>query len=112
MMAESYYAEIDEGDWDELYAMLGEGGEPWVLLTEPEDRVWYRDLAPVVARLNEQHARIATLEREHAELLEVARPSGLIAQLQEEQGGHECPACSYRWIDPQNLKDHYQGEHA
>ena len=69
-MAESYYAEIDEGDWDELYAMLGEGGEPWVLLTEPEDRVWYRDLAPVVARLNEQHARIATLERENTVLRE------------------------------------------
>ena len=62
--------------------------------------------------LAEAQARIATLEREHAELLEVARPSGLIAQLQEEQGEHECPACSYRWIDPQNLKDHYQGEHA
>ena len=28
------------------------------------------------------------------------------------EGEHECPACSYRWIDPQNLKDHYQGEHA
>lgn len=31
-------------------------------LTEPEDRIWYRDLSPVITRLNEQHLEIKRLK--------------------------------------------------
>ena len=32
-------------------------------LTEPEDRNWYRDLSPVVSRLNEQAELIDSLQK-------------------------------------------------
>lgn len=37
-------------------------------LGEPEDRIWIRDAAPVVAKLNEQHAEIVRLRAEVAKL--------------------------------------------
>lgn len=64
-MTDKYtYAFDEETD----YELLRDGGEEWVWLTEPEDRTWYRDLAPVVERLNKQDARIAELEADNARL--------------------------------------------
>jgi len=45
----------DENDWDESYDMLRGPDGFECLLTEPEDRIWCRDLKDVVAKLNEQH---------------------------------------------------------
>ena len=50
------------------YEWLMDHGNKWVALTEPEDRTWYRDLAPVLVRLNNQDVRITWLEAENARL--------------------------------------------
>lgn len=57
----------DDAEWDKYYQMLKGPDGFECLLTEPEDRVWYRDLASAVDKLNEQHKRIAELERKLAE---------------------------------------------
>lgn len=46
----------------ELYSCLVGPDEFECTLTEIEDRTWGRDLRPVVNRLKEQHARIASLD--------------------------------------------------
>jgi hypothetical protein len=45
---------------DEYDTLLGPDGFECVL-TEPEDRFWYRDASPAITRLNEQHAEIERL---------------------------------------------------
>lgn len=47
--------------------LLRPDGTELALLTEPEDREWYRDLSPVVDELNRLLDRIAELERERNE---------------------------------------------
>ena len=66
MMSEAYYyVPYDDPrvgiDWDENYHMLQGPDGFECLLTEPEDRKWYRDGRPVVERLNEQHKEIERL---------------------------------------------------
>ena len=56
-------------EWDETYDMLRGPDGFECLLTEPEDRTWFRDGRNVVAKLNEQHAEIERLRKALAEVL-------------------------------------------
>lgn len=65
------YDEYDEKhkyDWDDTYDMLVGPDNFYCLLTEPEDRVWCRDLKYVVNKLNEQHKIIQELLSENKSL--------------------------------------------
>jgi len=63
-METKVYHTVDSGDWDDDYdGLVGPDGFKCIL-TEPEDRVWYRDLQLVVDKLNEQHAEIHRLRDE------------------------------------------------
>lgn len=85
-MTDKYtYAFDEETD----YELLRDGGEEWVWLTEPEDRTWYRDLAPVVERLNKQDARIAELEADNARLRGELEEIKIRARMA--QGGGDVP---------------------
>lgn len=55
------YFNPSAGDWPDEYDMLVGPGGFECLLTEPEDRTWYRDGSDVVDKLNEQHVRIEVL---------------------------------------------------
>ena len=63
MKKQAYYMcdEKEGTDYDEVYSMLRGPDKFECLLTEPEDRIWYRDLQVVVDKLNEQHDLIETL---------------------------------------------------
>jgi len=50
---------------EEYSCLVGPDGFECVL-SEPEDRVWWRDLSPVVERLNNYADRIAELEQQLA----------------------------------------------
>lgn len=52
----------EKGDCDEQYdLLLGPNGFE-CLLTEPEDRCWYRDLSNVIDELNKLHGQVAMLK--------------------------------------------------
>lgn len=60
-----YRCEDNDGrDWDEYYDMLYGPDGFKCLLTEPEDRNWWRDGKAVVDKLNEQHEEIQKLREE------------------------------------------------
>lgn len=60
-------------DFEHDYSFL-DGPDGWVcFLGEPEDCVWWRDGAPAVTRLNEQHEeiqRLQALASKYAEMLD------------------------------------------
>ena len=58
------YEEKHQYDWDHTYDMLVGPDNFYCLLTEPEDRMWCRDLQKVVDKLNEQHKKILELKHE------------------------------------------------
>jgi len=60
-----YIAEWDEdSEWSEDYSMLKGPNGFECCLTEPEDRMWYRDGGPVIRELNRLHDENAKLYRE------------------------------------------------
>lgn len=59
---EIYEADLVEQGIDTDYPTIVGPDNFTCSLTEPEDRIWYRDLYDVVEKLNEQHETIATLQ--------------------------------------------------
>ena len=59
-----YHRAENTGDWPEEYDMLVGPDGFACLLTEPEDRTWWRDGKTVVERLNEQYAEIERLRKQ------------------------------------------------
>lgn len=55
-------------EWDPTYDMLRGPDGFECLLTEPEDRTWWRDGKDVVVKLNEQHTEIERLQQAHDDL--------------------------------------------
>jgi hypothetical protein len=51
------------GICDEYDTLLGPDGFECIL-TEPEDRYWFRDASSVIIKLNEQHEEIQRLQEE------------------------------------------------
>lgn len=64
-------------DWCETYDMLVGPDNFECLLTEPEDRTWWRDGRTVVNKLNEQHAAIIKLTEERDALSHVIIEGGI-----------------------------------
>ena len=58
------YKHVLSGDFCEYYDMLVGPDGFECLLTEPEDRNWYRDGRVVIDRLNAQHAELTALHAE------------------------------------------------
>ena len=54
--------EQSAGGWSDDYSVLVGPGDFECALTEPEDKNWYRDGAPVVARLNSLTGQLATAQ--------------------------------------------------
>ena len=79
------------------YEWLMDHGNKWVALTEPEDRTWYRDLAPVLVRLNNHDLRITGLEAENARLREA------LTALYDHQNGPPLPSYEQGWRDAMDL---------
>jgi len=65
-VSDAYHVERDPTYCEDYSLLRGPDGFE-CLLTEPEDRSWYRDGREAIKRLNEQHETIATLRRELAE---------------------------------------------
>ena len=61
MSKQSAYHTEHHDDLCEEYSMLVGPDDFECILTEPEDRCWYRDLNVVIVRLNEQYDRIEQL---------------------------------------------------
>ena len=61
---EEFYVEewTEDSNYQEEYEMLKGPNGFKCLLTEPEDRSWFRDLESVIDKLNEQYERIKLLE--------------------------------------------------
>lgn len=68
-----YVIEDEDSEYPSLYGPDG----LVATLTEPEDRVWYRDLAPVMELLEEQYASLRSLAAELERVLLVIRTHGL-----------------------------------
>ena len=66
-MSKRYYVDRNDDSICEYYQILKGPDGFECMLTEPEDRSFTRDLAPVVSELNRADARIQELETEVAE---------------------------------------------
>ena len=76
--------------WDESYDMLRGPDGFECLLTEPENRTWWRDGKNAVARLNEQHAEIERLTAENKRLLqELDEAEARAAKLEQKEAARE-----------------------
>lgn len=66
MSQPAYREERGDGDWVEPYRTLV-GPDDWsCTLTEPEYRIWSRDLSAVVDKLNELHADVDRWSADYA----------------------------------------------
>jgi len=75
-----YIAEWNEdSEWSEDYSMLKGPNGFECCLTEPEDRVWYRDGQGVIGELNRLYAELAKPITDHPD---VQRLIGQVAELQ------------------------------
>ena len=86
------YRHVPSGDFCEYYDMLVGPDGFECLLTEPEDRNWYRDGRAVVDRLNAQHAELTALRAE----VERLREAVLAAY---RKGHHHTVHGGYQWCD-------------
>lgn len=95
-MGDRAYYRAEDGDWCEYYDMLKGPDDFECLLTEPEDRNWWRDGREVVTRLNEQHDQIQSLTQQLAEARALLR--GVVEVWDESTDRRICDAGPYRSI--------------
>ena len=69
----------EDSEWSEDYSMLKGPNGFECCLTEPEDRVWYRDGQGVIGELNRLYAELNKPIAEHPD---VQRLIGQVAELQ------------------------------
>ena len=83
MSKNDYYIAIwnEDSEWSEDYSMLKGPDGFECCLTEPEDRVWYRDGQGVIGELNRLYAELNKPITEHPD---VQRLVGQVVELQAE----------------------------
>ena len=74
-MGNDYYIAIwdEDSEWSEDYSMLKGPNGFECCLTEPEDRVWYRDGQGVIRELNRLQSEVAKPIAEHPDVQESER---------------------------------------
>ena len=90
------YRHVPSGDFCEYYDMLVGPDGFECLLTEPEDRNWYRDGRVVIDRLNAQHAELTALRAEVERLREERRWIPVEERLPDDEADIICAYAGFK----------------